>query len=84
MLAYEHSENLVTKNEKGNLNGYIRCHICEKDYFWEDNVNAQAIVREINIDGNKIFIALDIFSKCPHCNYKTKFIKYERNDSIRY
>lgn len=83
MIAYEYPENLVTKNESGNLNGTIECRVCNKNYLWEDNLNAHATATEISIDGSKVFITLKIISKCPHCNYKMDFIKYERNDDIR-
>ncbi|MBU3215841.1 hypothetical protein LL033_11830 [Clostridium estertheticum] len=81
-MSYDEENNLIKRNENENLIGEIKCQVCNKNYNWEENVNADAIVKNISTIGQRGYIDLEITSKCSYCNYKTKHYHNERNDSV--
>lgn len=77
----------IKRNEKGNLCGSKQCDICKKNYIFEENENADVIaigLEYVTINyQNKLFVRLNVTSKCPNCGYKTTHYQIEQNDKLK-
>ena len=76
----------IKRNEKGNLFGNNQCSICKKSYTFEENENADVIAIGLEYvpinNQNKLFVRLNVISKCPNCGYKTTHYQIEQNDKL--
>lgn len=77
----------ITRNEKGNLYGTTTCNVCNKQFEFEENVNSDVVAiggEYIPINNvNKLFVQLNITSKCPFCGYKVVHYNTEKNETIK-
>lgn len=77
----------ICRNDKGNLHGKTNCIICHKEFEFEENKNSDVVAFgceyvPVNHE-NKLFVRLNVTSKCPNCGYKTIHYQTEQNDGLR-
>lgn len=78
---YFEENNLLSRNKDGNLEGIVKCKICNKSFEFEENKNSEAIAVSISETVGfdpRSYIDLEIVSKCTHCGYKIKHTGTER------
>ncbi|GEM_PF-2061438 len=77
----------IKRNEKGNLCGRTQCIICKKEFEFEENKNSDAVAIECEYIPenriNRLFVRLNVTSKCPNCGYKTTHFQIEENETLK-